>query len=86
MTVTIKLESGLEEQLRQRATATGRTTSDVVRAALQAYLAAPEAERGLSPHALGEDLFGRHRGPADLAGTRKQAAADAWQQRHTRRG
>ncbi len=86
MTVTIKLESSLEEELRERAAATGRTTSDVIRAALRAYLAQPEAQPGLSPHALGEDLFGRHSGPADLATTRKRALTDALQQRHAGRG
>jgi len=86
MTVTIKLEATLEERLRERAASTGRSTSDVVRAALQAYLDAPAAERSQSPHALGEDLFGRHRGPADLAEARKRLLADAWQDRHARRG
>ena len=86
MTITIKLEAPLEERLRQRASSTGRSTSDVVRAALQAYLAQPEADTARSAYALGEDLFGRHRGPADLAQRRKHHAADAFTQRHARRG
>lgn len=86
MTLTIKLEAPLEEQLRQRAQSTGRSTSDVVRAALQAYLAQPEAGPARSAHDLGADLFGRHAGPADLAGNRKRAVADAWADRHARRG
>ena len=86
MTVTIKLDAPLEERLRQRAASTGRSTSDVVRAALQAYLAQPEADTACSAYALGEDLFGRHRGPADLAQQRKQHAAEAFAQRHLRRG
>ena len=85
MTVTIKLEALLEEQLRQRAQSTGRSTSDVVRAALQAYLAQPEPGPPRSAFELGADLFGRHAGPADLAAGRKAAAADAWQARHARR-
>lgn len=85
MTVTIKLEAPLEERLRQRAASTGRSTSDVVRAALQAYLAEPQGEAPRSAYALGEDLFGRHQGPADLAQDRKQQAADAWATRHARR-
>lgn len=86
MTVTIKLEATLEERLRQRAASTGRSTSDVVRAALQSYLAQPEAEAPRSAYAMGEDLFGRHQGPADLAQGRKQRAADAWAARHAQRG
>jgi plasmid stability protein len=86
VTVTIKLEATLEERLRQRAASTGRSTSDVVRAALQAYLAQSEAEAPRSAYALGEDLFGRHQGPADLAQGRKRHAGDAWAARHAARG
>lgn len=86
MTVTIKLEAPLEERLRQRAASTGRSTSEVVRAALQSYLAQSEAEAPRSAYALGEDLFGRHHGPADLAHNRKQHVAEAWATRHARRG
>ncbi|MFT4099636.1 MAG: ribbon-helix-helix protein, CopG family [Burkholderiaceae bacterium] len=86
MTVTIKLEASLEERLRQRAAATGRTASDVVRAALQAYLAQPEADTARSAYALGEDLFGRHHGPTNLAQQRKHYVADAFAHRHPRRG
>lgn len=86
MTVTIKLEAMLEEQLRQRAQSTGRSTSDVIRAALQAYLAQPEPGPPRSAYELGADLFGRHAGPADLATGRKRAVADAWVERHARRG
>jgi len=86
MTVTIKLDPQLEEQLRRRAQGTGRTTSDVVRAALQAYLAQPEEAPARSAFDLGADLFGRHSGPPDLASRRKPAAADAWAERHARRG
>lgn len=86
MTVTIKLEAGLEEQLRQRASATGCTTSDVVRSALQAYLALDPKGPPRSAFELGTEFFGRHRGPADLAQDRKRALADAWAQRHSRRG
>ena len=86
MTVTVKLEVPLEERLRQRAASTGRSTSDVIRAALQAYLDQPEAASGLSAFALGQDLFGRHQGPAELAQGRKQAVADVWTAKQARRG
>jgi len=86
MTVTIKLEASLEERLRQRAASTGRSTSDVVRAALQSYLAQPEPAAPRSAFSVGEDLFGRHQGPADLAEGRKQYAAELWADRHAQRG
>ena len=85
MTVTIKLDEPLEERLRQRAVSTGRSTSDVIRAALLAYLDQPEADAARSAYALGEDLFGRHAGASDLAQGRKQAVADAWSARHAAR-
>ena len=87
MTVTVKLDAQLEQQLRQRAAGSGRSTSEVIRAALQAYLALPD-ERAAPRSAfdLGAELFGRHRGPADLAQRRKQSAADAWSERHAKRG
>lgn len=86
MTVTIKLETALEEQLRQRAAATGRSTSEVVRAALQSYLAQSERGPQRSAYELGAELFGRHRGPAGLAQDRKRALADVWADRQARRG
>jgi plasmid stability protein len=86
MTVTIKLEATLEERLRQRAASSGRSTSDVVRAALQVYLDAPDDSGARSAYALGADLFGRHEGPVDLASRRKAALAQAWDTRHARRG
>lgn len=86
MTITIKLEAGLEEQLRQRASATGCSTSEVVRTALQAYLALDPKGPPRSAYALGAELFGRHQGPADLAQGRKRALANAWAERQARRG
>lgn len=86
VTVTFKLEATLEEQLRQRAQRTGRSTSDVIRSALQAYLAQPEPGPARSAFEIGADLFGRHAGPEDLASDRKRAVTQAWSARHARRG
>ncbi len=82
MTVTVKLDVMLEERLRQRAAASGATTSDVIRQALVAYLDAPESVAAPSAHALGADLFGRHRGTPELAEQRKALLADAWAAKH----
>jgi plasmid stability protein len=78
MTVTVKLDAMLEEQLRQRAAASGATASDVIRQALHAYLNAPRDAPAPSAHALGADLFGRYRGAPELATQRKSLLADAW--------
>jgi plasmid stability protein len=87
MTVTVKLEPSLEERLRRRAAGSGMSTSDVIRAALTAYLTEADEPRGASPFALGSDLFGRHEGPADLATNRKRHALDAWaKKREARHG
>jgi Arc/MetJ-type ribon-helix-helix transcriptional regulator len=86
MTVTIKLDVALEEQLRQRAQASGRSTSEVVRAALQAYLAQEDDAPPRSAFELGADLFGRHAGPAELATRRKAGYAAVAAERQARRG
>lgn len=86
MTVTVKLDAILEEQLRRRAAASGATASDVIREALLAYLNAPRDAATPSAHALGADLFGRHRGAPDLAERRKALLADAWADKHRARG
>lgn len=86
MTLTVKLEAELEEQLRQRAQASGRSTSDVVRAALQAYLAQDDDGPARSAFELGSEFFGRHSGPADLATQRKAIYADIAAERQSRRG
>lgn len=87
MTVTFKLDPALEEQLRQRAHASGRSTSEVVRAALQRYLAEPDEADGRprSSYELGADLFGRYAGPADLATRRRLGFVAAAAERHARR-
>ncbi len=87
MTVTIKLDAALEEQLRQRAQASGRSTSEVVRAALQAYLDAEDAAGpARSAFEMGADLFGRHAGAADLATRRRLGFVAGAAERHSRRG
>ena len=87
MTITIKLDAALEEQLRRTAQASGRSTSDVVRAALQAYLSRPdEAGAARSPYEMGLDLFERHAGASDLATRRRQAYGEQMAARHARRG
>lgn len=84
MTMTVKLAATMEQDLRQRSAALGRPASELIREALQAYLSIEPPKR-LSAYAAGEGLFGRHHGPADLASTRKRAAADVWADKHSKR-
>jgi hypothetical protein len=87
MTTTVKLDPSLEESLRRRAAASGCTASDIIRAALVAYLEADPAPRERSAFELGADLFGRHgtSAAADLATRRKQHLAELWSQKRSQR-
>jgi Arc/MetJ-type ribon-helix-helix transcriptional regulator len=87
MTTTVKLPNPLEDSLRERCSAEGRSISEVMRDALVMYLAT--APKGVaSSYALGQDLFGRNYGQAgagqvgmglvDLASNRKAYAASVW--------
>ena len=84
MTMTIKLAPEMEQALRRRSAALGRPASALIREALAQYLATDTPD-ALSAYALGADLFGRHRGPADLAELRKRHVADAWADKHAAR-
>ena len=82
MTMTVKLDAPLERAWRRRCAAVGRSASALMREALQAYLAQTEPPKP-SAYALGEDLFGQHAGPKDLASARKAGLQQIWaQKRH----
>lgn len=84
MTITVKFPADLEADLRRHAEAQGTPTSLVVREAVAQYLARAAADAAPpSAAALGEDLFGRYGGPADLASNRKAALAQAWAEKHS---
>lgn len=83
MTTTVKLPDPLEKALRQRCAQEDRSISEVMRDALTAYLAQPAVTA--SAFALGEGVFGRFSGPADLAETRKNQLLDAWEVKHGHR-
>jgi predicted transcriptional regulator len=82
MTITVKFPADLEADLRRHAEACGTPTSLVVREAVAQYLVRAQAAVAPSAAALGDDLFGRYSGPADLATGRKAALADAWGAKH----
>ncbi|MDO5104052.1 MAG: hypothetical protein Q4D91_14365 [Lautropia sp.] len=82
MALTIELASGLEARLHQHGAEAGRSIDDVVQAALSAYLqqAAPVLPAA-SAFELGKDLFGRYKGPGDLASSYRQYRNDLWGKR-----
>jgi predicted DNA-binding protein len=85
MTMTVKLDALLEQRLRLRSAALGRPASEIIREALQAWLAnTPDAQP--TAYGLGAELFGRYRGRADLASGRKQALGEVWADKQAGRG
>jgi plasmid stability protein len=85
MTMTVKLPSEMEQALRQRSAALGRSASEVLREALRVYLTSTPAPQP-SAFAVGEDLFGKHAGPANLAQDRKREWAQLVEDKHAARG
>jgi plasmid stability protein len=85
MTMTVKLPSEMEQALRQRSAALGKSASEVLREALRAYLETVPAPRP-SAYAAGEDLFGRHAGPTHLARDRKSEWARLIEDKQAARG
>lgn len=84
MTMTIKLDPEMERQLRQRSAALGKPASAIIREALSAWLESTEVIE-TSAFKLGEDLFGKHEGPEDLADRRKSSYADLIASKHSLR-
>ena len=82
--MTVKLNAPLERTLRQRSAELGRSASDLMREALQAYLNQTEPPAP-SAFALGQDLFGKYGASdqlANLATERKAELALIWDQKH----
>lgn len=85
MTITVKLDPALEQRLRQSAAGAGLSTSEVIRAALVAYLNQTASAEAPSPYDLGSDLFGRFGGDPELAVQRKRELAESWSAKHDAR-
>jgi plasmid stability protein len=83
MTTTVKLPEPLEQALRQRCQAEGRSLSEVIRDAITAYLAQPHSTA--SAFELGADVFGCYAGDTDLAEQRKAHLQALWDAKLTAR-
>ncbi len=81
MAMTVKIDDALERALRSRCKVLGRSASAVMRDALKAYLTQTD-QTSVSSYALGQDLFGKHAGPAQLASQRKAELQHIWDQKH----
>jgi hypothetical protein len=81
--LTVRLPQALEDRLKQTAAAEKRTKTQVIRAALEAYL---QAQRGQSSaFELGQDLFGRHgSGNGNLSTTYKRLLKERIRAKRTR--
>lgn len=84
MTMTVKLDPALERTLRLRSAATSQSASELIRQALTLYLESSPAP-AQSAYEVGQHLFGKHRGPTDLASKRKAHFADALADKQRRR-
>lgn len=64
--LSVRLPGELEKKVKQIATAEGRTKTQIVRTALEAYV--KSKDRAVSSYDLGKNLFGRHgSGRGDLS-------------------
>lgn len=81
--LTVRLPQALEDRLKQTAAAEKRTKTQVIHAALEAYLRAQRSQK--SAFELGEDLFGRHgSGTGDLSTTYKRVLKERIRAKRTR--
>lgn len=84
MTITIRLPSKLETDLRARLGTRRVGLSDFVRDAIAEKLEREPAEKP-SPYALGKHLFGQHgSGRQDLSSNRKAILSELLRARHRR--
>lgn len=70
--LSLKLEAGLDARLKSAAERSGKSKSQLIREALEAYLTEREGAPAGSCLDLAEDLAGCLRGPGDLSTNRRR--------------
>jgi predicted DNA-binding protein len=81
--LSARLPGELEKKVRQLATTEGRTKTEIIRTALEAYIRSKD--QGASPYELGKDLFGRHgSGRGDLSTAHKNKVKDRLREKRSR--
>ena len=78
--INARLDPGLARKVRLLSERTGRSTTEIVKASLEAYVAAAEGEA--RPAALLADLIGCATGPADLSENYKQHLTKSLRRKH----
>jgi predicted DNA-binding protein len=80
--LSVRLPGELEKKVKQIATAEGRTKTEIIRTALEAYVEAKD--RAGSAYDLGKNLFGRHgSGRGDLSTGYKSKVKERIRAKHT---
>lgn len=78
--INARLDPGLARRVRLLSERTGQSTTEIVKASLEAYLAAADGEA--RPAALLAGLIGCATGPADLSENYKQHLAKSLRRKH----
>ncbi len=80
--LTVRLPGELEKKVKQIATAEGRTKTQIVRTALEAYV--KSKDKVDSSYEVGKNLFGRHgSGRGDLSISYKSKVKERIRAKHT---
>jgi len=80
--LSVRLPGELEKRVRQIATAEGRTKTEIIRTALEAYVKAKDLAG--SAYDLGKNVFGRHgSGRGDLSTSYKNKVKERIREKHT---
>jgi len=83
MTVSVRLDPDLEQQLARVSEQTGVSKSQIIKQSLIAYLQV--AAKPQTPYELGKDLFGREgSGKGDLSTRRKEYLTEILRAKHAR--
>ncbi len=81
--LSVRLPGELEKKIKQLATTEGRTKTEIIRTALEAYVRSND--QTASPYELGKDLFGRHgSGRGDLSVSYKNKVKERIREKRSR--
>ena len=84
MTVTVRLDHKLEQELATYSVVTGKSKSQIIKESLAAYLA--KAEKPKTSYELGKDLFGREgSGDGDRSTRHREYVKEIVRAKHARR-
>jgi predicted DNA-binding protein len=80
--LSVRLPGELEKKVKQLATSEGRTKTEIVRIALEAYV--KSRDQAASAYDIGRNLFGRHgSGRGDLSISYKRKVKERMREKHS---